>query len=90
MFGKYPATRSCLLELDEDATGGGFGDTSLLYKADINDPALSNAGQTNAVFEFLHTFNQHQANQACINYKLVKSILQSENLPNECLGLTPL
>lgn len=57
MFGKYPATRSCLLELDEDAIGGGFGDNNILYKADINDPALANAGQTHAVFEFLHTFN---------------------------------
>jgi len=29
-----------MLEADED----NFGDSSLLYKADINDPALSNAG----------------------------------------------
>ena len=32
------------LNLDEDAIGGGFGDNNILYKADINDPALSNAG----------------------------------------------
>lgn len=90
IFSKYPATRSCMLEADEDAFGGGFGDSSTLYRADINDPALSNAGETHAIFEFLHTYNQLLHRPSSINFKLVKSILQSSELPNECLGLTPL
>jgi hypothetical protein len=31
-----------LLDIDEDAVGGGFGSTNKFYRADINDPALSN------------------------------------------------
>ena len=83
---KYPSVRSSMLEADEDALDGGFGGNNLLYRADINDPALANGSKTHAIFEFLYTFN----NSKDINLKLAKSILYSENLPNECLGLTPL
>ena len=42
IFSKYPSARSMLLDNDEDAIGGGFGSTTQFYRADINDPALSN------------------------------------------------
>ena len=79
-----------MLEADEDAFGSGFGNISGFYRADINDPALANAGETHAIFELLHTYNQHQASPSSVNFKLAKSTLQSTELPNECLGLTPL
>jgi len=88
MMLKYPSTRSSLMEADEDDQDHGFGNQSKIYRADINDPALSNAGQTHAIFEFLHTFNSRP--QGTESHKLVKSILYSENLPNEFLGMTPL
>jgi hypothetical protein len=78
-----------MLEGDEDAIGGGFG-YNAQYRADINDPSLSNAGQTHALFEFLQTFNSYSSQPAAENYKLAKSILNSEGLPNEFLGLSPL
>ena len=83
---KYPSVRSAMLEADEDDHEGGFGANTLLYRADINDPALANGSKTHSIFEFLYTFN----NSKDINLKLSKSILYSENVPNECLGLTPL
>ena len=76
------------MEADEDAQDHGFGNQTKIYRADINDPALSNAGQAHAIFEFLHTMNTRSAGSE--SYKLVKSIIQSENLPNEFLGMTPL
>ena len=79
-----------MLEADEDAFGSGFGNNSLTYRADINDPAIANAGETHALFELLHTYNQHQASPSTLNFKLARSILQSAELPSECLGLTPL
>ena len=45
------------MDVDEDAAGNGFGSTTLLYKADINDAALANASQTHALFEFIYTYN---------------------------------
>jgi hypothetical protein len=90
MMAKYPSARSCMLEADEDAIDSGFGNPTLQYRPDINDPALSNAGQSNALFEFLHTYNLFWGSQSTPNFKLIKSILMSENLPNEFLGLTPL
>jgi len=70
-------------EVDED-TG------AVVYRAEINDPALSNAGQTHCVFEILGTYHQWNGEQQTANYKLAKSILMTENLPNEFLGLSPL
>jgi hypothetical protein len=32
------------VDIDEDAGGGGFGSSNVLYKADVNDPSLSNSG----------------------------------------------
>lgn len=44
MIDKYPAIKSSFLETDEDgAADNGFGNTSLMYKADVNDPSLANA-----------------------------------------------
>lgn len=57
IMSKYPSVRSQMLEADEDAIDSGFGNPSQFYKAAINDPALSNARQTHAIFEFLHTYN---------------------------------
>lgn len=56
---KYPGARSTLLDFEDDSVGGGFQMTpeKALYKADINDPQLSNASQTQIVFEILHTYN---------------------------------
>ena len=85
---KYPAVRSSLLDPEEDTYG--LADTNLLYRADVNDPCLANASQTHCMFEFLYTHNQHVSSQSSLNFKLARSILFSENLPNECLGLTPL
>jgi len=79
-----------MLEADEDALDNGFGNSNQFYKADINDPALANASQTHAIFEFTHTYNMHASNSHGENYRLAKSILLSENLPNEMLGMTPL
>ena len=75
-----------MLETDEDALDGGFGANSLMYRADINDPSLANGSKSHASFEFLFTVN----NSKDINYKLAKSILLADTLPNECLGVTPL
>ena len=62
IFLKYPAARSNLLEIDEDAAGNGFGSTSQFYRVDINDPALANVGQTHSMFEFMFTQNLHHHN----------------------------
>lgn len=55
MLNKYPGARSSMLEIEDDSLNGGFGYTprTAMYKGDINDPQLSNAGQTNIVFEML-------------------------------------
>lgn len=74
---KYPAARSAMLEADEDALDAGFG-FNHLYRANINDPALSNASQSHALFEFLHTYNRYKDQQASENFKLIRSILNSE------------
>jgi len=89
MINKYAAVRSAILEIDEDQAGNGFGNTSFLYRADINNPALSNANETHCLFEILHTYNTYQGSQS-LNLRLAKSIVQDETLPNECLGKTPL
>ena len=46
-----------MLDPDEDAVAGGFGDNSSFYKADVNDPALANSNMTHAVFEIMSTMN---------------------------------
>jgi hypothetical protein len=86
---KYPAVRSAILEIDEDQAGNGFGNCSLLYRADINDPSLANAGETHCLFEILTTYHAFQGSQQ-LNFRLAKSILEDQALPNECLGRTPL
>jgi len=68
-----------------------------LYKGDINDPQLSNAGSTNILFEMMFTIEQQQnfvkefkshgdnrkkeVRVANLNLKLARSILTSENMP---------
>ena len=78
-----------MLEVDEDDDGG-FGNSNQMYKMDVNDPSLSNAGQTHCFFELMHTYNLYTSNNQSHNFKLAKTIINSENLPNEFLGLTPL
>ena len=51
-----------MLEIEDDSVNGGFGFTprTAMYKADINDPLLANAGQTNIVMEMLSTLEYWQ------------------------------
>ena len=98
---KYPSARSTMLELEDDTVGGGFEVTpaSCLYRPDLNDPQVSNAGQTHAIFELAHTYSywsnylqtgahrQHRVAQVC--FKLVKSIMLSEELPQDLLTENP-
>ena len=87
---KYAPVRSGMLEADEDAVDGGFGDTIMLYKPDVNDPALSNVSQTHSVFELMFSLNQNSGRQQSLNFRLAKGILNNDSLPNECLGVAPL
>lgn len=59
MFNRYPSARSCMLEFEDDTVGGGFQNTpdNCCYRGELNDPQLANAGQTQAVFEFMHTYD---------------------------------
>lgn len=58
MIDKYPAIKSSFIEMDDDgAVGNGFGNNSLMYKADVNDPSLANASQTHSIFEMVYTLN---------------------------------
>jgi len=59
IFGKYPTTRSQMLEIEDDTVGGGFNVTpdKALYRPDFHDPQLANASETNCIFELLHTYN---------------------------------
>ena len=59
ILNRYPSARSTMLDFEDDSVGGGFGitPTTALYRADVNDPQLANASQTQAVFEFNHTYN---------------------------------
>ena len=47
-----------MFEIEDDAVGGGFGVTpsQSLYRAELNDPQVANAGQTHAIFELNHSF----------------------------------
>ena len=58
ILNQYPSARSAMLDFEDDSVGGGFDvtPTTALYRADVNDPQLANAGQTPAVFEFNHTY----------------------------------
>ena len=57
MVVKYSQVRSAILDIDEDQVGNGFGNTHMLYRSDINDPALANSGETHCFFEILQTYN---------------------------------
>ena len=46
------------METEDDQAGdNGFRNSSLMYKADVNDPSLSNASQTHSIFEMIYTLN---------------------------------
>ena len=62
----------------------------MLYRGDINDPALANASETHCLFELLQTYNCHACNPQSLSFRLAKSILEDQTLPNDCLGRTPL
>ena len=61
-----------MLEIEDDSVEGGFGITpqKAMYKANLNDPQLSNAGKTHILFELIQTFQQWQT---------YSSFLKSEN-----------
>ena len=40
---KYPSAKSALLEIDDEGVSNAFTAYEGIYKADINDPSLSNA-----------------------------------------------
>ena len=50
---RYASARSAMLDFEDDSVSGGFAmtPTSQLYRADLNDPQLANAGATTIVFE---------------------------------------
>jgi hypothetical protein len=68
-----------------------------MYRSEINDPQLSNAGQTNVLFEMMFTIEQQQnfvkefkshgdnrkkeVKVANLNLKLARSILASDSMP---------
>lgn len=59
MLNKYPSARSSMLDFEDDSVSGGFAVTpaTALYRGDLNDPMLANAGQSQIVFEIAHTYN---------------------------------
>jgi len=59
---KYPAVRSNLVELEDDAGGDGFGNSNFLYRADVNDPSIANASSSHCLLEIVFTYNQHKEN----------------------------
>lgn len=98
MLNKYPSARSQMLEIDDDSVQGGFALTpkTQMYRGDINDPQVSNAGKTHIVFEMLHVVDywttyikkhnsgdnrRDEVKLAHLNLKLAKCILSSESLP---------
>ena len=81
-----------MLEFEDDTVGGGFGltPTNAIYRSDLNDPMLANASSTQAMFELLHTFNFWKGlDEQTPNFRLVKSIVLCEGLPNELLSMSP-
>ena len=80
-----------MLDFECDSVGGGFEVTprTALYRADVNDPQLANASQTQAVFEFNHTYNywtNAAGKQNQVNFRLVKCILLNETIPNDLIS----
>lgn len=57
MIEKYPSVKSAFFEYDEDSADRGFGNNSLMYKADVNDPSITGASQTHSFFQVLYTLN---------------------------------
>ena len=54
---KYSSVKSGFFEYDEDSADRGFGNNSLMYKSDVNDPSISHASQTHSFFEVLYSLN---------------------------------
>lgn len=86
-----------MLDFEDDSVSGGFAVTpaTALYRGDLNDPLLANAGATQIVFEVAHTYNwwlNHSvpAKRNSVNLRLAKSILLNEGIPNDCLSVTPI
>ena len=86
-----------MLDFEDDSVTGGFAITPAmaLYRADLNDPQLANASQTQIVFELCHTYeywvnNVQASKRNCINMRLAKSILLNEGLPGDCLSVSPI
>ena len=46
-----------MLDFEDDSVCGGFSitPTTSLYRAELNDPQLANAGETQIIFEMNHT-----------------------------------
>ena len=83
-----------MLDFEDDSVDGGFSITpsTALYRAEVNDPQLSNASQTQAVFEFNHTFNYWTnlaGKQNQVNFRLAKCILLNDTIPNDLISATP-
>lgn len=62
---KYATVRSQMLdfedaeaELPQMRYNGSTVSASGLYRAEIDDPQVSNASQSNAIFELMHTFGK--------------------------------
>ena len=86
-----------MLDFEDDSVHGGFAmtPTTCLYRADLNDPQLANASNTQIVFEISHTYNWwvshlEPSQRNTVNQRLAKSILLNEGLPNDCLSVSPL
>ena len=81
-----------MLEFEDDTVGGGFQNTpdNCCYRGELNDPQLANAGQTQAVFEFMHTYDYWLGvEQDSPHYRLIKAIILCEPLPHELLNKSP-
>lgn len=89
---KYPSSKSSLIELDDEGLSNAFQGPQGLYKADINDPQLSNASQASIVLELVLIMSSNLSKLKPLVYepsvRLAKSILHNDQLPSEFLGVS--
>eukprot|EP00347_Sterkiella_histriomuscorum_P017847 403347746 len=90
---KYPSSKSCLLELDDDGINNAFMAYENIYKPDISDPQLANSSQSSIILELTSTSNLYKGTKNPLEsycYRLAKGMLLNEALPQEFLGMTAL
>jgi hypothetical protein len=78
-----------MLEFEDDTVGGGFNltPTTALFRAELDDPQLTNAQEHPVVFEIMQTFNFWSGiDQMNPSFRLAESIISHKTLPNEVLN----